>query len=158
MENKDSQRGAVVELIEVIANQIASYSHHYELYNSIETDLMDSDQFPAEEVEKMQEESNFHYYEMQKLTEQRRSAMRLLRDLWPSPDNQWHCIVKHAIASYQFTQELLATDFENEDYIKLAEMASQYMYSCVSKYLWIDIVTCGRCLADELAENKPLND
>lgn len=154
MENANSQRGVETEIIEVIANLIASFSHHYELYNSIETDLMDSDQFPAEEVEKMQEESNYHYYEMLKLTEQRRSAMRLLRDLWPNPNNQWHCIVKHAIASYQFTQELLATDFENEDYIKLAEMASQYMYSCVSKYLWIDIVTCGRCMKDILDELK----
>lgn len=154
MENANSQRGVETEIIEVIANLIASFSHHYELYNSIETDLMDGDQFPEEEVERMQEESNYHYHEMLKLTEQRRSAMRLLRDLWPNPNNQRHCIVKHAIASYQFTQELLATDFENEDYIKLAEMASQYMYSCVSKYLWIDIVTCGRCMKDILDELK----
>ncbi|MBO7692384.1 MAG: hypothetical protein J6T10_07085, partial [Methanobrevibacter sp.] len=99
MENKDSQRGAVVELIEVIANQIASYSHHYELYNSLETDLMDSDQFPAEEVEKMQEESSYHYYEMQKLTEQRRRCMRMLKAMAVDYYEQFWCLVKNSIAT-----------------------------------------------------------
>ena len=34
-ENKDSQRGAETEVIELIANLIAAYSHHNELYNSL---------------------------------------------------------------------------------------------------------------------------
>lgn len=158
MENKDSQRGAVVELIEVIANQIASYSHHYELYNSIETDLLDKDQFPEEEVEKMQEESSYHYYEMLKLTEQRRRSMRMLKALAVDYNEQFWCLVKHAIATYQFAQEVLATDMYNADYAQLAAEASQYMYKCVSRLLWVDVVTCWRCLADELADNKPLNN
>ena len=79
MENKDSQRDAATEAIELIANLIAAHSHHYELYNSLQSDLMDRDQFPEEEVERMEEESSYHFFEMQKLTEQRRKAMRILR-------------------------------------------------------------------------------
>ena len=158
MENKDSQRWVVVELIEVIANQIASYSHHYEIYNSLQSDLLDRDQFPEEEVERMEEESSYHLFEMQKLTEQRRKTMRMLKEKAVDYNEQRHCLVKHAIATYQFAQEVLATDINNADYIQLAEEASRYMYKCVSKYLWVDVVTCWRCLADELAENKPLND
>lgn len=154
MENKDSQRWVVVELIEVIANQIASYSHHYEIYNSLQSDLLDRDQFPEEEVERMEEESSYHSFEMQKLTEQRRKTMRMLKEMAVDYNEQRWCITKHSIATYQFAQEVLATDMNNEDYIQLAEEASRYMYKCVSKLLWIDIVTCGRCLQDELSEQS----
>ena len=39
------------------------------------------------------------------------------------------------------------------DYMELAEFAYQYMYESVSKYLWVELVTCGRCLYDILQWN-----
>lgn len=154
MANKDSQRWDATELIELIANQIASYSHHSELYNSLQSDLSHPDLYTEEMVEQMEEESILHYNKMIELLEERRLAMRKLKELWKESDSHRWCLVKHSIASYQFSQEILNTNMDDLDYIHLAETAHKYMYECVSKFLWVEMVTCGRCLSDELDLNK----
>lgn len=154
MANKDSQRGAETEVIELIANLCASHSHHYELLQSIQSDLKHPELFTDSQIEEMQEESIYHNNKLEEVTEKRRQAMRILRDMWENPDSKYHCLCKHAICSYQFAQELRDTDQNNMDYIELAEYAYQYMYECVSKYLWVDLVTCWRCLKDILDEKK----
>lgn len=152
--NKDSQRWAVTELIELIANLIAGYSHHSELYNSLQSDLEHSELFTDEQVDEMQEESIWHYEKMTSLLEERRLAMRKLKQEAVECDDHMRCLVKHSIASYQFSQEVLNTNMDDADYIHLAEAAYQYMYECVSKFLWVAIVTCSRCLDDELNLQK----
>lgn len=152
--NKDSQRWAATELIELIANLIASYSHHSELYNSIESDLTHPELFADETWDEMQVESRWHYDKMASLLEERRLAMRKLKEMAINCDGYMRCLVKHAIASYQFSQELLNTKMDDLDYIHLAETAYQYMYECVSKFLWVTLVTCARCLEDELNLDK----
>lgn len=154
MKNKDSQRWNETEVIELIANLIASFSHHWEIYNSLETDLAHPELFTEEQIEEKQNEAYWHFEKLMSLTEERRKAMRVLKSMARTANDELWCITKHSIASYQFAQELLATDFNNMDYIELAEKASQYMYECVSKFLWVDIVTCGRCLSDELNLNS----
>ena len=150
--NKDSQRWAATELIELIANLIASYSHHNELYNSLQSDLERLDIFTDEQIAQMENDSEWHYNKMESLLEERRLAMRKLKEMAIECDDHMWCLVKHAIASYQFSQELLNTKMDDLDYIYLAETAYQYMYECVSKFLWIKtLVTCARCLEDELA-------
>lgn len=152
MQNKDSQRWAETELIELIANLIASYSHHNELYNSIQSDLMDPELYTISQREEMEDESIWHYNKMTSLLEERRLAMRKLKAMAVNCDDKMRCLVKHSIASYQFSQELLNTNMDDLDYIHLAETAYRYMYECISKFLWVEIVTCGRCLQDELAD------
>ena len=152
--NKDSQRWAVTELIELIANLIAGYSHHNELYNSLQSDLEHSELFTDEQVDEMQEESMWHYEKMTSLLEERRLAMRKLKEEAVECDEHMRCLVKHSIASYQFSQEVLNTNMDDATYIHLAEAAYQYMYECVSKFLWVTIVTCSRCLDDELNLQK----
>lgn len=153
MINPDSQRGAETEVIELIANLIASYSHHYELYNSLQVEIKTkSEQW--EDAEWEIAESEWHYKLMTELTNERRKAMRVLKEIGANPDEKMHCLAKHSIACYQFSQELLTTDEENETYIELAEYAYQYMYKCISKYLWVEIATCWRCLKDILDEQK----
>lgn len=154
MNNPNSQRGAETEIIELIANLIASHSHHYELLNSLQSDLAHPELYTEKQIKEMEEESVYHNNKLSELTEKRRQAMRVLRDMWNNPDNKWHCLCKHAISSYQFAQELRDTDQDNIDYIELAEFAYQYMYECVSKYLWVELVTCWRCLKDILDEKK----
>ena len=152
--NKDSQRWAVTELIELIANLIASYSHHNELYNSLQSDLDHLELFTDDQVEEMQEDSMWHYDKMEALLEERRLAMRRLKEEAVECDEHMRCLVKHSIASYQFSQELLNTKMDDLDYIHLAEAAYQYMYECISKFLWVSVVTCARCLDDELNLQK----
>ena len=151
-ENKDSQRWAVTELLEVIANLIASYSHHYELYNNIQVDLSNPELFDKEQIEEMINKSKWHYDKLVYLLLERRNAMRLLKEMAKEYDWDCHCILKHSIALFQFASELLNTDMDNLDYINLAENSSKYMYECASKYLWVDIVKCWRCLLDSLSE------
>lgn len=152
--NKDSQRWVVTELIELIANLIASYSHHNELYNSLQSDLEHLDLFTDEQVGEMQKDSMRHYEKMTSLLEERREAMRKLKEEAVECDDHLRCLVKHSIASYQFSQEVLNTNMDDVVYTHLAEAAYQYMYECVSKFLWVDLVTCWRCLQDELNLKK----
>lgn len=154
MQNIDSQRWVVVELLELIANQLASYSHHSELYHSLQTDIQHPELFTEWMIQEMIEKSAWHYSKMIELLDARRKSMRLLKDMAKEYDWDFHCLMKHSIASYQFAQELLNNDMDNMDYIELAEYEGKYMYECASKYLGTDIVTCGRCLADSLAESK----
>lgn len=151
MEN-NSSRGAEIEIIELIANLIASYSHHNELYNSLQADLIHPELYTEEQKNDMEQLSFRHYVKMGELLEERRKAMRQLKAMAKECDSNMRCLVKHSIASYQFSQELLNTDMNNSDYAELAEHASQYMYECISKFLWVELVTCGRCLSDELAD------
>lgn len=152
--NKDSQRWVVTELIELIANLIASYSHHNELCNSIQSDLKHPELFTDEQIGQMIEDSKRHYEKMTSLLEERRLAMRKLKEEAVECDDHLWCIIKHSIASYQFSQEILNVDMDNIDYVHLAEAAYQYMYECISKFLWVDLVTCWRCLQDELDLKK----
>ncbi len=149
---KNSSRGAETEIIELIANLIASYSHHNELYNSLQADLMHPELYTEEQKDDMEQLSFWHYTKMTELLEERRKAMRQLKAMAKECDSNMRCITKHSIAGYQFSQELLNTDMNNSDYMELAEHASQYMYECISKFLWVNLVTCGRCLSDELAD------
>lgn len=151
--NKDSQRWEATEIIELIANLIASYSHHNELYNSLQSDLSHSELYTNEQLNQMQEDSLWHYQKMTSLLEERRLAMRKLKQLAILADDHLWCLCKHSIASYQFSQEVLNTNMDDMDYIHLAETAYQYMYECISKFLWVEMVTCARCLQDELDKN-----
>ena len=152
--NKDSQRWAATELIELIANLIPSYSHHSELYNSLQSDLVHPELYTDGQIDDMQQQSFWHYTKMESLLEERRLAMRKLKEMAIECDDHMRCLVKHSIASYQFSQEVLNTNMSDLDYVHLAETAYQYMYECISKFLWVEIVTCARCLQDELDLQK----
>ena len=91
--------------------------------------------FTEEQVKQMQEDSVWHYNKMTSLLEERRLAMRKLKEKAVECDEHMRCLVKHSIASFQFSQEVLNTNMDDLDYIHLAETAYQYMYECVSKFL-----------------------
>lgn len=149
--NALSSRWSETELLELIANLIASYSHHNELYNSLQVEI-ESKQESWESIDELVEESKWHYNKMEYLLWERRNAMRLLKEMANDSDETLWCICKHSIACYQFAQELLNTDMENTAYMGLSEWTYQYMYECVSKFLWVELVTCWRCLKDALED------
>lgn len=152
--NNDSQRGAETEVIELIANLIASYSHHNELSHSIDDDIKLYNEKEEDIPEELIKEVGWHQEKMEQLLSDRRKAMQMLKNMAKEPDMHMWCLVKHSIACYQFSQELLNTDMDCIDYITLSDNAYRYMYECVSKFLWVELVTCWRCLKDALDENK----
>lgn len=148
--NKDSQRWEIMELVELIGNLISSFSHENEIYNSLSNDFDNLQSLPDEQKEELLNKMQWHYTKMKELLERRRNAMRILKELAKEYDWEYWCLVKHAIASYQFAQELQNNDMDNLEYSEMAEETSKYMFECLSKFLWTEVVTCGRCLADEL--------
>lgn len=154
MQNPDTQRWEVVEVLELIANLIATTSHHYEIYQSLQTDLAHPELYSKEQMNDMVENSKWHYDKLVELIDKRREAMRILKWIAVKYNSELHCILKHSIACYQFAQELWNVDMKNEDYMAMAEYTSKYMYECASKYLWVEVVTCGRCITDELSINE----
>lgn len=148
--NKDSQRWEIMELVELIWNMIGSFSHHSELYHSVLSDYEHLTGISDEQKNELVDKMEFHFNKMKELLERRRNAMRILKELAKEYDWEYWCLVKHAIASYQFAQELQNNDMDNLEYSEMAEETSKYMFECLSKFLWTEVVTCGRCLADEL--------
>ena len=146
----DSQRGAETEVIELIANLIASYSHHNEIAHSLDDEIIELDEANKDVPIELTEKVQWHYDKMEQLLNDRRKAMQVLKGMAKNVDNEMWCLVKHSIACYQFSQELLNTNMDDVDYVTLSDGAYRYMYECVSKFLWVELVTCWRCLKDEL--------
>lgn len=152
--NKDSQRASVIEIVEIIANLIALQSHCTELYQNKVTDLANPELFSEEELAKIQEEAVSLWKERADILDKRRQAMRTLKSLAVNYKAEVRCKLKHWVSVYQFSQELVDTDIDDWEYIEFAEWAYTNMMKTLSEFLWIEIVTCWRCLSDELALNK----
>lgn len=153
-ENKDSQRWAVIEVVEIIANLIALQSHYTELYQNKVTDLSHPDLFTDEELQKIQSDAMGFYQARSEALEKRRHFMRILKWMALDYNQESRCELKHKIWVYQFSQELLDTNIDNDDYIKLAEESYMSMMESLSRFLWTEIVSCGRCLQDELENER----
>lgn len=152
MQNKDSQRNSVIEVVEIIANLIAIESHCTELYQNKVSDLAHPELFTDEDIAKLQEEAAELWKERVEALNKRRDAMRILKSMALEYNSETRCKLKHWIWVYQFTQELVDTDVENEEYIEFAEWAYANMMKTLSAFLWIEPVTCGRCVGDELSK------
>jgi len=156
MNINETQRWPEVDIIELIANLIASYSHLFELYNSnvVELDSIiakwEWDEEWIWDLQKWLEELLWDVYVM------RKRAMAFLKNLSPDYNQQAHCLLKHAIASYQYAIEIRDTDRGNEEYQLMVLDTTQYMYKIVSFYMWTELTTCGRCLYDELWNSRDL--
>lgn len=150
MNNKDTSRHAVMEVIEIIANLIALQSHYTELYQNKVSDLQHPELFAENDVLKLQEDAAELWQERSDVLIKRREVMRILKSMAVNCDEQRRCEMKHQIWVYQFTQELVDTDPDNETYLKLAEDSYVSMIKTLSKFLWVEIATCGRCILDVL--------
>lgn len=135
MTNKDSQRGSVIELVELIANLIAIQSHCTELYQDKVADLANPDLFTEEEFAQIQEEAATLRAERTNVLERRRQVMRKLKSLAVEYKAEVRCKLKHWVSVYQFSQELADTDPEDLEYIDLAEWAYTNMMKCLSEFL-----------------------
>lgn len=69
-----------------------------------------------------------------------------------SDHNSW-CSMKHAMATYWFMLEVHYANPEDLQFKYLAQQAYEHMVTILSIFLWVpEIVTCWRCLCDQLIE------
>ena len=120
------------DIIETIANLIASASHLQELISA----------------EAETEENKDRYNDMLlELVDIRRAIM----DQLPKWDTKVWCNVKHAIAQWWFALEIYYA--ERTDFWKdIVDWLSKYMYKIISEYLGMEISDCWRCINDMIAE------
>lgn len=149
---KISSRWPTIDVVEMIANLIAMYSHLFELYNENEVYIKNMQEFWWEEFEEKLDEMPFLEECIDKVYKLRKTAMNVLKDLSPEYNYRYWCLLKHSIASYQYASELWDTDRTNTTYQNLLLDCTQLMYRMLSWYMWVDQATCWRCIADSIEE------
>ena len=157
MSEIESSRTPIIDIVEGIAEWIAIQSHLWELYlninHEVEENVNDDNENSTNIIaERMDEltELKFKYEEAYKM---RKGLMRILRERYDA-NMDYRCLVKHSIATYQYTKELWDTERDNLDYEEMYIQASQFMYSILSRFLWVEIVKCWRCLLDAVEKEN----
>ena len=155
----DSSRTPIVDIVENIGECIAIQSHLWELYCSISNEMEENykDMNEVERVEYLNDKSS-EMENIKKMYEEsyrkRKKLMNILLEEFADNVNMdYRCLVKHSVASRQFSKELWDTNRDNLEYEELYIKSSEVMYSILSKFLWVkEIVKCWRCLLDQLWE------
>lgn len=153
MTQNETSRWVVVDIIEMIKEQLAIYSHLQELYKEV-VDNVDSaiENWASEEqLNALTTEATRLRNSIKDAYKRRQETMAELRKLAINYDRKCHCLLKHAIKEWWIAEEVWNTDKDNSTYEALMLAAEHYMYKVLSQYLGTEIVTCWRCLADELA-------
>lgn len=145
-----SSRTNIYDKLECCMNLIAMDSHIMELVNSMQ--LEEWDTFPEEE---------FLLSISENAINMRRNVMRDLMKqseaLWNEVNNKYRCLLKHAMATYNYTLEVYQSETDEKQRLKWFYIqldASRNLFLILSKFLWLpNIAVCGRCLLDELTDN-----
>jgi hypothetical protein len=124
-----TSRHYLIDLIEMIANDIALVSHYQELLNSMKEE-------DAEEYARIFQQSI-------EAIDRRRDAMLYLQNKFTkNPRKDYWCIVKHSIASYQFATECLNAE-PSPEIASLQQKSYDAMIQNLCVFLGIDeVVFC----------------
>lgn len=129
-----TSRQPIIDIIELIANLIASASHLQEMIEN------------EEDFDKRDEYTNQLY----ELIDIRREVMKQIE----CKDNTWRCSLKHSIAQWNYALEVYYAD-RNKNNEDIVSALTKYMYTVISRYMGVDVVNCSRCLEDQiLSSNK----
>ncbi len=150
---KETQRWPEMDIIDLIANLQAVVSHAYELYNKTDVDLK-SDVGEAQEESELIITNQFLHEIIYEANHLRKEVTAELKKLAPHYDKEYHCLLKHMIISYELALELFLDDMASSERYDIAMATTQLMYKVVSKYMWVGLATCGRCLSDELENER----
>lgn len=148
----ETQRGPEMDIIDLIANLQAVVSHAYELYNKTDVELKSDDE-SIDESQLIIDNQFLHelIYDANHL---RKEVTAELKKLSPHYDKEFHCLLKHMVMAYELALELFLNDMASSERYDIAMATTQLMYKVVSKYMWVGLATCGRCLADELENER----
>ncbi len=150
---RETQRGPEMDIIDLIANLQAVVSHAYELYNKTDVDLK-SDEFDVVDEAELVSTNQFLHEVIYEANHLRKEVTAELKKLSPHYDKEYHCLLKHMIISYELALELFLNDMASAERYDIAMSTTQLMYKIVSKYMWVGLATCGRCLSDELENER----
>lgn len=154
---RETSRWVVIDLVEVIKEQLAIYSHLQELYKEVVDNIESWMANWASEnyLNELQQKATELHKELKHVYNRRQQSMNELKKLAKTYDHKARCLTKHAIKEWGIAEEVWNTDMDNLIYEQLMLDAETFMYKCLSTFLWTEIVTCWRCLSDEL-DNKAL--
>lgn len=142
-----TSRHWLIDAIEMLGNDIAQVSHLQELLNI--NGLWD---YNLSEEKEWDIRDIMHEY-----IDRRRVVMNEIRrqfaDNW---DEKLRCSLKHSIASYMYSTEMYYAEPQNEVLKKVQEWSYHNMIEILSLFLWEEVVSCGRCLADNVTKNVQL--
>ncbi len=135
---KQTSRNWLIDAVEYIWQLLAYTSHMQEIidwYWENEDITIEDFQFAVQEV--------------QVATRQRREMMQVIMQVFEWND-KYRCAVKHSIFAYTLSTEILYSDMNNKVFAEAQKTSSERMYKTISKFIWTEIVTCGRCLSDQI--------
>ena len=98
-----------------------------------------------EHLDNWEAEKEMYYIHAEVVTLRRQIMKKIENDF--GADHQYRCMVKHAIASRWFLQEVKDAAYGWE---KLYNTATENMFMILSKFLKQEITDCWRCLLDSL--------
>lgn len=135
---KQTSRNWLIDSVEYIGQLLAYSSHMQEIVDW----YWENDDISIEDFQ-------FAISEVQRTTVARREMMQVIMDTFWWNDKYW-CALKHSIFAYTLATELLYSDMNNKSFAEAQKMASERMYKVISKFIWTEVVTCGRCLSDQI--------
>lgn len=147
-----TSRGWLIDAVNLICEEIALVSHCQELINSYKFDMENAESW--EEITKIMRKLEDQEDIMHSAINTRRSVMSVIYEEYKW-DHNMRCSLKHAIWAYQFATECLYANPNSWTLKNLQQKCYEDMISILSLFCWIDeMVTCSRCLQDELDANK----
>lgn len=137
----------ILDLVEAIINQIQIASHCQELLHFYFIEYKKSEDKTFIELMDIQQDILDNSIKI------RRDMMEQLKmEGW---DEKMWCSVKHAFAAYWFSLEVHYAKPDNFAYKFLAQQTYEQMITILSLFVWVpEIVTCWRCLCDQLIEKN----
>lgn len=79
----------------------------------------------------------------------RRDAMQVIKDMY-NGNEKIRCALKHSIFAYTLATEMLYANWDNKQIINLQRNAAYRMYRTLSKFINVEVVSCGRCLSEQI--------
>lgn len=142
---KQTSRNWLIDAIEYIWQLLAYCSHLQEIVDSFwENDVIS--------IEDYQLAIDW----IKSATADRRQMMQKIMDDYNGNNKLW-CAVKHSIFAYTLATELLYADMNNDTFRQTQKSAAIRMYNTVSAFIWTEVVSCWRCLSEQIDEKNKHN-
>lgn len=147
-----TSRDTIIDSIEFLSNQIALASHCQELIHNYISEInleATTDTQKDELIKKIDQQKSI----LESAIDMRRNFTKKLFNSISGWDHKMRCSFKHAVASYWYSVELRYANMWDFDYEVMCQNAYEQLISVASLFFWLDdIVTCWRCLVDQLKE------
>ena len=160
MVERETSRGVVVDLVEVIKEQLAIYSHLQELYKEVIDNIEAAKSTWANDdyIQELEGKAYIFSKDLKDIYARRQQSMNELKKLAKEYNHKAWCLVKHSIKEWGIAEEVWNSDMDNIIYEQIMLDAETFCYKCLSVFLWTEIVTCWRCLSDELLPSNDVED